>query len=493
MVSVSPAARSGAGGGEAAYGDLREWIERVDALGQLARVNGADWDLELGALTDLMARKPQDAAALLFDEVKDHQPGYRVLSGMLNSRERVALTMGMPTDWPSDMAFVAAWRERLKTFELVPPRVVKSGPILENEFTGDAVDMSKFPTPKWHQHDGGRYIGTGDLIVTRDPDAGWVNVATYRVMVQDPQHLSLYISPGHQGYLHRERNFALGKPCPVTMVFGTDPLLLVPAGTEIPRGVCEYDYAGGIRQAPVDVIEGSVTGLPFPAHAEIVVEGLLTPNDRRPEGPFGEFTGYYASGSRDEYVMKVERLLHRDDPIMTGMLVGRPPHDNCLMYSLIKSAQIWNELERAGVTDVHGVWYHRTAQRFWIVVAIKQRYNGHAKQALGIAAQSANTAYMGRFVIVVDEDIDPSNSDEVLWAVGTRCDPERDIDIMRDCWSGPLDPVIPTERKGANSKALINACRPWAWKDRFPPVAESSPEVYDAVRAKYAEILADGR
>jgi 4-hydroxy-3-polyprenylbenzoate decarboxylase len=98
---------------------------------------------------------------------------------------------------------------------------------------------------------------------------------------------------------------------------------------------------------------------------------------------------------------------------------------------------------------------------------------------------------MGRFVIVVDEDIDPSNNDDVLWAVSTRCDPERDIDIMRDCWSGPLDPVIPTERKGSNSKALINACRPWSWKDRFPPVAESSPEVYAAVRAKYAELLGE--
>ncbi|HEY7067809.1 MAG TPA: UbiD family decarboxylase [Chloroflexota bacterium] len=475
------------------YHDLRDWLDQVDALGQLRRVNGADWDLELGALTDLMARKGENADALLFDEIKGYPAGYRVASGLLNSRERLALTLGLPTEWPSDMAFVQALRPRVAQLELTPPRAVARGPILENEQVGDAVDLGQFPVPRWHQFDGGRYLGTGDLIMTRDPDSGWVNAATYRVMVQDAQHLSLYISPGHQGFLHRERYFALGKPCPVAMCFGCDPLLLIPAGTEVPRGTSEYDYAGGLRGAPIDVIEGSVTGLPFPAHAEIVVEGLLTPNDRRPEGPFGEFTGYYASGSRDEYTMKVERLLYRDDPIITGMLVGRPPHDNCLMYSLIKSAQIWNELERAGVSNVQGVWYHRTAQRFWLVVSIQQRYNGHAKQALGIAAQCANTAYMGRFVIVVDEDVDPSNTDDVLWAMATRCDPERDIDVLRDCWSGPLDPVIPPDRKGSNSnsKALINACRPYTWKDRFPPVAESSPEIYEAVRAKFADVLAD--
>src|SRR3954451_9108808 len=106
------------------YSDLRDWLGQVDDLGQLPQVKGVDWDLELGALTDLMARKPQNAAALLFDEIKGYPAGYRVASGLLNSRERVALTLGLPTAWPSDMAFVQALRPRVAELALTPPRVV---------------------------------------------------------------------------------------------------------------------------------------------------------------------------------------------------------------------------------------------------------------------------------------------------------------------------------------------------------------------------------
>jgi len=472
------------------YSDLREWLKSVDDLGQLRTIFNVNWDLELGTLADLNARNADRSFALLFDKIEGHPAGYRVLTGANNSRERLALALGLPTRWPSEMAFVQAWRERVAELKPIPRKVVSRGPILENEFVGDDVDMLKFPVPRWHPKDGGRYIGTGDLVITRDPDTGWVNVGTYRVMVHDSRNLAVYISPGHQGALHRDRYFAQGRACPIAICFGADPLLLIPAGTEVEYGLSEYDYAGGIRGEPIEVIEGSVTGLPFPATAEIVVEGELTPANRKAEGPFGEFTGYYASGKRDECVLNVKRLLHRNDPILTGTVVARPPHDNCLVWSRVKSAMIWNDLERAGVPDVRGVWYHHAGQRFWLVIAINQRYNGHAKQALAIASQCRNSAYMGRFVIVVDEDIDPSNTDDVLWALTTRCDPELDIDVLRNCWSGPLDPIIPPERKGSNSKALMNACRPWSWKERFPEVAEPTPELCRQAREKFADILA---
>jgi 4-hydroxy-3-polyprenylbenzoate decarboxylase len=471
------------------YHDLREWMKLVGELGQLREVRGADWNLELGTLADLNARRGDKGWALVFDGVKDYPAGYRIATGLNNSRERLAVSLGMEPHWPSEMAFVQAWREKIAAMQLVAPKVVTRGPILENEYSGDKVNMLKFPVPRWHEKDGGRYIGTGCLVITRDPDTGWINAGTYRVMVHDERHLAVYISPGHHGFLHRQRYFAQGKPCPVAICFGMDPLLLIPGGSEVEFGVSEYDYAGGIRGAPIEVIEGSVTGLPFPAAAEIVVEGELTDQSRKPEGPFGEFTGYYASGKRDECVFEVKRLLHRNDPIITGTVVSRPPHDNCLVWSRIKSGMIWNDLEKAGVPNVRGVWYHQAGQRFWLVISIQQRYAGHAKHTLGIASQCRNSAYMGRFIIVVDDDIDPSNTDDVLWALATRCDPASDIDIMRDCWSGPLDPIIHPDHKGTNSKALVNACRPWSWRNRFPEVAEPTPELCRTVGEKYAELL----
>jgi len=168
--------------------------------------------------------------------------------------------------------------------------------------------MRIFPTPRWHPLDGGRYIGTGSFDITRDPDDGWVNLGTYRVMVHDARRLGYYISPGKHGRLHRQKYFDRGQPCPVAMVFGSDPLLFLASCTEIPFGVSEYDWVGAIRGEPMQVTRGPGTGLPIPADAEIVVEGHASDQETLTEGPFGEWTGYYASDSRQEPVLTVEAL-----------------------------------------------------------------------------------------------------------------------------------------------------------------------------------------
>ncbi|HEY5607651.1 MAG TPA: UbiD family decarboxylase [Alphaproteobacteria bacterium] len=168
---------------------------------------------------------------------------------------------------------------------------------------------------------------------------------------------------------------------------------------------------------------------------------------------------------------------------------GRPPSDYSLSKCVIKSALIWDDVEKAGLSGVAGVWCHETGGgRLFNVIAIKQAFAGHAKQALLLAAGSHAGNYLGRFVVVVDEDIDPANLHDVNWAMATRCDPERDIDIVRNAWSGPLDP---RKRVGEvfNSRALVDACRPYDWKDEFPPVAESSPELKAKTKAKWGHIL----
>jgi len=472
------------------YEDLRDWLEIVDGMGELKKIDGADWNLEMGTLAELVARESKGAVpAVLFDKIKDYPKGYRALFAQNASFKRMALNLGLPLDL-AGLDLVRAFRQKLAAHKPIPHKVVKSGPVLENVLAGKNINLLKFPVPFVHELDGGRYIGTGCLVITKDPEEGWVNFGAYRGMVHDETSMALYISPGKHGRIQRQKYFDQGKPCPVVISVGQDPVLFMVSGNEVDYGVSEFDYAGGLKGAPVEVIEGEVTGLPFPAHAEIVIEGIMDPQDVKKEGPFGEWTGYYASSIRPEPVVRVQRIYHRNNPILCCARPGRPPSDYSLAKCFVKAALIWDQVEKAGVPDVKGVWCHEAGGgRLLNIISIKQRYPGHARQALVAASQVHAGAYLGRYVIVVDDDIDPTNTFDVLWALSTRSDPVESIDIVRRCWSGPLDPRIQPGKKGFNSRALIDACRPFEWMKDFPPVAESSPELRDKVRKKWRKII----
>lgn len=470
------------------YHDLRGWIEAAEGFGELRTVEGADWNLEIGAVTEVAARLEQPPA-LLFDKIKNYPSGRRVLVGIQNpTLKRQCLTNHLPLHYNRDQ-FIQAWKDHLNHPKLLPPRIVDSGPLMENVLEGNDIDIFSLPVPYWHEGDGGRYLGTADVTISRDPDEGWVNLGCYRVMAHDRDTLALYISPGHHGNIHRQKYLEKGKPFPVAISFGPDPLLWFLASLDLPSGVSEYDYAGGIRGEPFDAVLGEHTGLPIPARSEVAVEGEVMPGTSIPEGPFGEFTGYYASGERVEPVLKVKRLMHRNDPIITGAPPFRPAPgaDN----GLIRSAFIWDYMDKAGVPDVKGVACYQT--KFMITVAIRQRYPGHAKQAAVIASQCRASALLTRYVIVVDDDIDIWDSNDVLWALCTRVDPAQDIDVTRRCWSNPLDPIIPREQKGFQSRAMIDACRPYEWINDFPKVSGASPELKDRVLEKFGAYLTGAR
>ncbi|NNN19804.1 MAG: UbiD family decarboxylase [Acidimicrobiaceae bacterium] len=475
-----------------AAGGLREWLQVVEGMGQLRHVSGANIDPEIGEVADLLQHAAQSPVAI-FDNIPGHNPNFRVLVNSFGHTDRVALTLGLPLGL-GKVALSDAWRKKIHGLKNTPPRFVKDGPIMENVVRGDAVDMTIFPTPKWHPLDVGPYIGTGSFDITRDPDDGWVNLGTYRVMVYDRNTLGYYISPGKHGRMHRQKYFERGERCPVAMVFGADPLQFLAACTEIPLGVSEYEWAGAVRHAPVDVIEGPITGLPIPANAEIVVEGYASADDMRPEGPFGEWTGYYGSGSRKEPVLKVEALYYRNDPILVGVPPAQPPDEIARYRAVLRSALLRDELDRFGVPDVVGAWQHEVGgSRSFTVVSIKQRYPGHARQVLHLASQSRSAAYVGRYTVVVDEDIDPSDLEEVMWAICTRSDPATSIDIVNRAWSSPLDPTISPERKEkgdyTSSRALIDATRPWEWRDKFPAVNVPPREVRAEARKRWAYLL----
>ncbi len=470
--------------------DLRDLLSRFDALGELERITGADWNLEMGALAELVAgRDPGRSPALLFDEIPGYAKGFRVLSGAANSFRRLATVLGLPEP-RNEIDLVRSVRERLtRSFQLIPPVEVDDGPILENVIEAGNVDLLKFPVPKVHELDGGRYIGTDDAVVMRDPDSGWVNLGTYRVQVHDRNTAGIWISPGKHGRFIREKYFARGEPCPVLILCGQDPLLFLAGHQEVAQGVSEYDYAGGHRGRPFEVIRSRAHGLPMPAQAEIVLEGAISPNETRREGPFGEFMGYYASGASEQPIVRIERIYHRDDPILTLAVPSRPPENFTFARAAIKSAMIWEEVEKAGLPGVAGVWCHEAgAGRLFNVIALKQMYPGHAKQAGLLAAGCRSGSYAGRWVIVVDEDIDPSNIFDVVWAMSTRCDPPEDVDFVRRAWSTPLDPML-REPPWENNRAIVNACRPWGWKDEFPTVAEASPELKRKVMEKWPRLF----
>ncbi len=473
------------------YEDLRQWLEIVEIMGELKRINGADWNLEIGTLAELIYReRPGIVPAILFDRIKGYPEGFRILIGQNCSFRRLALTLGLPLDRVG-LELVDRYRKKLSTLRPIPPRVVEGGPVFENRMVDEGIDLLKFPVPFIHELDGGRFIGTACFAVTRDPEEGWVNLGTYRAMVHDRNSMGLFTSSvSKHARVHMEKYFRQGEPCPVVVCVGQDPLLLLGSSSPVEFGYSEYDFCGGIRGRPIDVVLGEVTGLPFPSQSEIVIEGFMHPGDVRPEGPFGEWMGYYGIRMEHTPVVRVERIFYRNDPILCCARPGRPPTDYSLAKCIYLAAQIWDHVEKAGLPNVKGVWCLEAGiGRLFNVISIKQAYPGHSRQALLLASQVLGGAYIGRFVVVVDDDIDPTNTFDVLWAMSTRCDPEKSIEILRRCWSGSLDVVIPQESKGLSSRALIDACKPYERRNDFPPIAESSEELKAAVREKWKDVI----
>jgi UbiD family decarboxylase len=332
------------------------------------------------------------------------------------------------------------------------------------------------------------------MVIMKDPDTGWINYGAYRVQAQDRHTASVMSSKGKHGNIIMRRYHERGQKCPIAVVVGMHPALFMVAGLEIPYGKNEYDAAGGLIGEPIEVIHGPKTGLPIPAQAEIAFEGFIAPNDLVDEGPLGEWTGYYAGGAKQEPAIRIETLMHRTNPILLGAIPAVPPNDDTFYRGTYRCGAVWNQIEAAGIPGVTGVWAHEAGgSRLWLTVAIKQMYGGHSKQAGLIASQCHAGAYANRYVVVVDDDINPADIDEVIWAMCTRVDPREDVDILKGCWSTVLDPMAyPPEAKTFNSRMVIDACKPWLQRDTFPVVARSSKSLDERIKAKFASVLPKG-
>jgi UbiD family decarboxylase len=473
--------------------DLRQWLEEADKAGEVQTIRGAHWELEIGAIGQINYRRA-NPRALLFDDITGYAPGLRVLAGTTTNPRLLGSALGLGwhnTDFDLMDSLAVKPDEWVRGAADFAPVTVDDGPLLSNVVGKPDIDLLRFPVPLWHEGDGGRYVGTGCAVVTRDYDTGRINLGAYRMQVQDDgRSATVNIEKGKHGAQHLRRWFEAEGRAPIAATLGMHPAYLVAAGIEVPGDVSEYGYVGAMHGAPVHTINGQVTGLPLPWDAEIAIEGWVTPGDTRPEGPFGEWTGYY-SGSREPILnIDIERVYHRDDPILLGAPPGKPPHDYSYMRTVMKSAIITDSLRKTGLPGLRGVWAHEAGGgRSLLIVSIEQRYPGHARQAAYLAAQLPNAAYMNRFTIVVDHDVNPRDLTEVVWAMTGRTDPSIDIEVMKRTWGSRVDPLTLPGEVPFNSRAVIDACRPFERLDSFPQVAESSESLIESVSRRWPEVL----
>jgi len=254
------------------FNDLREYLAEVERRNDVKVIEGADWNLEIGLITEWQIEQPNNPL-LLFKNIKDYPPEYSVATNLFGTPARTALALGFSPDMKK-LDIVRSLRDIFgEGFTPIPPVEVDDAPVKENVLIGDEVDLFQFPVPYWHARDGGRYIGTGNAVITRDPDEGWINLGNYRVQAHDASIATVYMSPGRHGKVMRERYWERGEHCPTAVAIGMDPILYMSSHSDVPKGVGEYDYTGGFRKEPVQVTKGVTTDLLIPATAEIVLEG----------------------------------------------------------------------------------------------------------------------------------------------------------------------------------------------------------------------------
>lgn len=487
------------------HADLRAWLQDVEQRGEVKRIDGVDCDLEMSGIAELLAGEALEPnPVLLFDNIPRYKKGFRTLFGIFGSPWRVAKTLGLPEDEISRMSLLCSWNKKIKEIHPLPPEFVTTAPVLDNVETGGQIDLLKFPVPRFHEQDGGRYLGTCHSVIQKDPESGYVNLGTYRIMLVDSSHLALHVLEGQHGsIIMNAKYFVKGQKMPIAIAIGTDPTLWFASFSRLPWGTSEYDYAGGIKGEPIKVIKGNYTGLPIPANTEIVIEGECQPGVTVEEGPFGEWHGYYANlglQTVPEPVIEVKAVYYRNNPILTCQLPARPSLDTSgIPIAISNSSAIWRRLEACGIPGIKGVWcYSEVAgDGLFIVVSIEQLYPGHSREA---GTTAALFPHQGRYTIVVDEDIDPSDLEQVIWALATRGKPDQAIQILQHCRSNSSDPTISIEEKKKyqvapkplhNSRVVIDACRPLEYKQDWYPVARLSSELRAKILSKWQGQLDD--
>ncbi len=444
--------------------DLREFVSELEVTGELNTIKcEVDWNLEMGAITrrvmDLRERAP------LFENIKDY-PHMRMLGCPLgpsssNLYARFAIALGLAPD-TKPLEIVSTVKDRI--FKQIKPVKVSGGPCKENIDRNGKVDLLKFPAPLIHSIDGGRYLGTWHICITKDPETGWVNWGMYRLMVHSKDKLAILLTPFSQhGGSTFEKYRKMGKPMPIAIAIGTEPVSSIVAGAPLPEQMEEVEAAGGLRGKGVELVKCETVDIDVPASSEVVIEGEIPPEERLMEGPFGEYTGHSGAGKSLRPYIKVKCVTYRSNPILTMTNMGKPWHESDTVEGITRAAIVWKLLEDAAL-PVKGAYVHPT---YFLVIAADSR-PGLVHKIASVLKQP-KSRLMSEYLLLVNEDVDITSAEDVLWAISTRLHPKNGIYPMINMGMNPLLPMLTPEEREARMQpsCLLDATFPSDWSKEY--------------------------
>ncbi|MEU0467713.1 non-oxidative hydroxyarylic acid decarboxylases subunit C [Amycolatopsis sp. NPDC006131] len=445
------------------YDDFRSFLDTLDEHGQLLRIaEEVAPEPDLGAAANAAPRLGDKAPALYFDNVTGFTDA-RIALNVHGSWANHALAMGLPpqTGIKDQVAeFIRRWED----FP-VPPERRANPPWAENVLEGDDVDLFRvLPLFRLNDGDGGFYLDKA-AVVSRDPadpdHFGKQNVGVYRMQVKGRAKLGLQPVPMHDIALHLAKAEENGEDLPVAIALGNEPVISIVAATPMAYDQSEYEMAGALRGAPAPIATAPLTGLDVPWGSEVVLEGVIEGRKREIEGPFGEFTGHY-SGGRNMTVVRIDRIHHRTNPVFESLYLGMPWTEIDFLMAANTCVPIYQQLKEAfpEVQAVNAMYTHGLLA----IISTKKRYGGFAK-AVGMRAMTTphGLGYV-KTVIMVDEDVDPFNLPQVMWALSTKVNPAGDLVNIPNLPVLELDPG--SQPAGITNKMIIDATTPVAPDDR---------------------------
>jgi len=472
------------------YADLHEHIERLDKAGLLHRIDHpVDKDTELHPLVRWQFRggiAEKDRKAFLFTNVVDGR-GRRydipVIVGAFAANAEV-YRIGMNVSALSDIG--PAWERAIAN--PIAPRVVETAPCQEVVVAGRDLAMQgldKLPVPiSTPGFDAAPYL-TATCVVTRDPDTGVQNIGTYRGQLKAPDRLGMMTLAVTRsgGFEHWKKHHAARSKMPVAIVIGAPPVVAFQGPQKFPQGLDEITVAGGLAGGPINVVRGKTVDLLVPAEAEIVIEGFADPDCVEPEGPFGESHGYVAL---EDYnlIVDVTAITRRRNAIFTSIISQVTPSESSvvkrLAYEPMYLAHLRDTLSIKGIKRVH---LHEPLTNLRKVVVLQfARGTPRSEVWRALHATLAVQAIVGKFIIAVDDDIDPENMDSVVWAMSYRCNPAKDTHVVkfREHGHGPRS----THGDEPDSAMLIDA----TMRSAMPPLALPTREHMEKARVLWDKL-----
>jgi UbiD family decarboxylase len=439
------------------YDDLRGFLDTLEEQGQLLRITDEVLpEPDVAAAANAVSRMGDQAPALYFNNVKGFTDA-RIAMNVHGSWANHALALGLPKETGTKEQideFIRRW-----TKFPIAPEWREDPPWAQNTMTGEDVDIFKvLPLVRLNDGDGGFYIDKA-AVVSKDPDdpdnSGKQNVGIYRIEVKGKARLALQPVPMHDIAQHLHKAEERGEDLPVAITLGNDPVISIVAATPMRYDENEYELAGALRGAPAPIAKAPLTGLPVPWGSEVVIEGVIEGRTREIEGPFGEFTGHY-SGGRRMTVIRVDRISYRTDPVFEHLYLGMPWTEIDFLMAANTCVPLYQQL-RADFPEVRAVNAMYT-HGLVVIVSTATRYGGFAKAVgLRVLTTPHGLGYAAT-VIVVDEDVDPFNLPQVMWALSTRMNPEHDLVVLPNM---PVMELAPqADSPGIVHKLIIDATTP---------------------------------